>query len=293
MKFCYVNGNWVPHDKASISIDDRGYQFGDGAYEVIAFFNRNFLDVDPHLARLSASLKALSIKNPFSNDEWLKILRDVIVRNDIDNGGIYLQVTRGVSERNHLFPPPDIPPAVVVTVFAQKTPGLELVKNGVSSILYPDLRWKCRHIKSLNLLPNLLAKQAAADKGAYEAILVDDGQDGQIITEASVANLFAIINDVVVTHPANKSILGGITRQAVLAIAKNYQLPVEETVFSVQQLQNAAQEVFVTSTTANILPVTTIDGNPVADGAVGKITKKLIDGYVEHIEQQTGYKLWS
>lgn len=279
----YVNGRYLLHEQAGVHIEDRGYQFSDGIYEYIAFYNRTMLDGDAHLQRMQRSLKELAIPMPMSLAALRVVIDELIARNGRDDGGLYIQVTRGVARRDHPFPK-DTKPSLVMTVCAAKIPSALEAKRGVSVISHADQRWARRDIKSISLLANVLAKQQAVSKGCKEAWLVEDGN----VTEGAVSNSYIVTHGgVLVTHPANEHILGGITRQKVLELAKQEGIAVEERHFTIDDAYIAA-EAFLTSTSVNVLPVVRIDRHQVADGKPGAITKRLAAAYRQHIKQQTG-----
>jgi len=285
-KISYVNGSYVNHAEACVHIEDRGYQFSDGIYEVMAFYNRKFLDADLHIERLFRSLNELQICLPMSKKSLQIIMRELLERNNRTDGTIYIQISRGVAKRDHAFPKDDAP-SIVMVVTGAKSPKQSEVENGVKVITQPDLRWGRRDIKTISLLPNILAKQAATAAGVREAWLVD--KDG-MITEGAVSNN-AIVSKKgeIITHPADHNILGGITRHVVLDIARKAGFKVVERAFSLAEAKQA-KEAFLTSTTSNILPVVSIDGEKINSCKVGEVSKKLLELYYQHIYSQTGKK---
>ncbi len=283
----YVNGAYVPHASASVHIEDRGYQFADGIYEYIAFYNKTLLDGDRHLARLRRSLDEMNIAFPVSNTALLLIMRELIERNRRIHGGIYLQITRGVAKRDHPFPAA-IKPALVLTVCGPKTPKPAEIEQGVRVITRPDIRWGRCNIKSVGLLPNVLAKQDASKEKAREAWLVKP--DG-FVTEGAVSNAFIITDaEGIITHPANESILSGITRDVALELARDHGIKVSERAFHLSEI-TTAQEAFLTSTSANVLPVVKVGDTIIGNGKPGPVTKKLLALYLDHVQKQTGYAL--
>ncbi len=281
----YVNGRYVHHMEAAVHVEDRGYQFADGVYEYIAFYNRKLLDGVPHLKRMERSLKALSIPSPMSIKAMNVVIDELIERNSREHGGIYVQVTRGVARRDHVFPK-DTKPALVATLCAPKFPKAHEIKDGVRVITSPDIRWGRCDIKSVSLLANVLSKQDASAHKAREAWLLKD----EHVTEGAVSNAYIITKkDVLVTHHACEQILGGITREMVISLAKKAGIAVEERAFTLAEAK-AAAEAFITSTSANVLPVVKIDDAVVGDGKPGKITHKLQEIYNDHIFKQTGFK---
>lgn len=288
MPIHYVNGSFLPADQAFVPMEDRGHQFGDGIYEVVAFFNRKMVDAAPHLARMERSLKEIRIPQPLPTAEIQALWQQIINKNDYEHGGVYLQITRGVAKRDHTFSA-DMKPYMTMSVFGQKTPSPELVASGCKAITQPDLRWKRCDIKTINLLPNVLARQAAAEAGAREALLVKENGE---ISEGSLANAFAVIGGKVVTHPANHEILNGITRMAVIGLAKKLGYVVEERPFTLKELLTQAEEAFLTGTTTNVLPISSLDGKPIGLGKPGSVALKLNEAYLDYIYQQTGYRVY-
>lgn len=284
-RIAYVNGRYAPQAHAEVHIEDRGYQFGDGVYEYFAFYNRTILDCDPHLARLEHSLSKISIAKPMAFGALKLVMRELIERNGRDDGGIYLQITRGVAKRDHPFPKTPVKPALVLTICESKAPKPQEAANGSRVITHPDERWKHCDIKSISLLANVLAKQACAKAGAKEAwLLLPDGT----VTEGAASNAYIVTEkEGITTHPADRHILGGITRDVVLHLARKNGIKVSERPFNIREA-HAAQEAFLTSTSPNVLPVVQIDDKPVGNGTPGPITKKLMGIYHAHIHAQTG-----
>ncbi len=288
MGVVYVNGVYQDVADAVIPMEDRAHQFADGVYEVIAFFNGKFLDAKPHLDRLDYSCGELKITNPYSHAQWMEILTQMVERNEYEHGGVYLQVSRGTQSRNHVYTDA-VKPNVTLSAFGQKTPSKELTEQGGSVITYPDLRWKRCDIKTTGLLGNVMAKQAATEADAREAILIKDNGD---VSEASVSNFFIVKDGVVQTHPSTNEILSGIAREVTLRIAQDMQIQVLEKSFTKEEMF-AADEAFLTGTTTNILPVVKVDDSIIGNAKPGAITLRLLDGFIEHIKTQTGYTLWS
>lgn len=276
-RVAYVNGQYVPHRQAAVHVEDRGYQFADGVYEVIAVSNGAFVDEEAHYDRLDRSLSELSIDRAMGRIALRTVLREVVRRNRVRDGIVYLQITRGVAPRDHAFPQLALP-SLVVTARSQ-APKRAARESGIEVITVPDIRWKRRDIKSISLLPNVLAKQAAVEAGVYEAWMVDD--DGSV-TEGSATNAWIVTADKeLVTRKADETILDGITRRTVrdLAVAEGYRFV--ERPFTVEEAQ-AAKEVFLTSTTSWVMPVVAIDGNSVGNGAPGELTRALQALYSDH-----------
>jgi D-alanine transaminase len=286
-RISYVNGRYIPHSEALVHVEDRGYQFADGVYEYIAFYNRTLLDLSLHLKRLERSLKELEILMPVASSVLPILIRELVERNGRNDGGLYLQVTRGVAKRDHPFPK-HAKPILVMTVCAPKLPKQHEVQSGVKVITSPDIRWARRDIKSIALLPNVLAKQGASRQQAREAWLFDEKN---IVSEGAVSNAYIITKSgEIITHPADVHILPGITRHVVLQLARKAGIKVKERAFSVADARKAS-EAFLTSTSANILPVVTIDGKRVGNGKPGSVTSKLQQLYAAHIFKQTGKQL--
>lgn len=285
-RISYVNGRYLHHHEALVHVEDRGYQFSDGIYEYVAFYNRALLDGELHFKRLERSLRELQIALPMSIPALRLVVRELIARNGRTDGGLYIQVTRGVARRDHAFPR-NVKPALVMTVCAAKLPKPHEVQHGVRVITQPDIRWGRRDIKSVSLLANILAKQEAAAAGAREAWLVDGG----VVSEGSASNTYIVsARGELVTHPANELILGGVTRDVLLRLAQKAGLPVAERAFTLDEVR-AAAEAFLTSTSANVLPVVQVDGAAVGSGSPGPVTRQLQALYADHIYSQTGKRL--
>jgi D-alanine transaminase len=282
-RIAYVNGRYVPHKQAAVHIEDRGYQFADGVYEVCAVWNGHIIDEGPHLDRLERSLRELRIGMPMSRQALSLVMREVIRRNAVDTGIIYMQMTRGVAPRDHPFPAKPETQVVMTSRRIRPQPA-KFGEDGVKALTLPDIRWERCDIKSVSLLPNILAKQAAREAGAYEAWLVDD--DG-LVTEGSSTNAWIVTRDAkLVTRSADHAILNGITRLAVIELARGEGLQLEERPFSVAEAKGA-REAFITSTTSFVLPVTQIDDQVIANGKPGSLTLKLRQRYMAHMGDQT------
>ncbi|MBP1932811.1 D-amino-acid transaminase [Ammoniphilus resinae] len=262
------NDQLIRREEARVDIEDRGYQFGDGIYEVVSVYEGKIFRLEEHLQRLSYCAGEIGIELPTSLEVLITNLYKLIEVNQLVNGQIYFQVTRGYAPRNHPFP---AQPKPVLTGYVTRKPRpLELMKTGVKAITLDDIRWLRCDIKSLNLLGSVLAKQKAIEQGAFEALLHRNGK----VTEGSSTNLFMIKDGKIQTHPLGNLILGGITRIVILELAGQKNIPVIEEPFSLKELY-AADEVFVCSTTSEVMPIITIDGNPVGNGSVGPLTRKL------------------
>ena len=277
-RIAYVNGRYLPHGDAAVHIEDRGYQFADGVYEVIAVTGGVQVDAGPHLDRLERSLGELAIEMPMSRRALKVVIDETIRRNRVRDGIVYLQVTRGVAPRDHPFPE-NVRPAIVATARAMPAKPREMVEEGVAVITLLDIRWRRCDIKSIALLPNVLGKQAAREAGAYEAWLIDD--DG-MVTEGTSTNAWIITADgELVTRSLSTAILSGVTRRAVMALARRHGLPLVERSFTVAEAK-AAREAFITSTTSHVLPVTRIDDTVIGNGQAGSLSLALRDHYLAY-----------
>lgn len=277
-RIAYVSGRYLPHRQAAVHIEDRGYQYADGVYEVIAVVGGKLVDEEPHFERLHRSLGELRIEQPIGDAALKIVMREVVRRNGVDNGIVYLQITRGVAPRDHAFPKGAYP-VVVVTSRRNKPANPALGSDGIGVITIPDIRWQRCDIKSVSLLPNVLGKQQAREAGAYEAWQVD--RDG-FVTEGTSTNAWIVTRDgEVVTRACDHAILSGITRLALIDIIKREGLKLIERPFSVAEAK-AAREAFLTSTTAELLPVVTIDGETVGNGRPGSLATRLREEYQAH-----------
>lgn len=274
-RIAYVNGRYRPLAEASVSVEDRGFQFADGVYEVCEVREGRLVDESRHLARLERSLDKLAMVSPMAMRPLRIIMREVVRRNRIRNGLLYMQITRGAAPRAHAFPPPDTPPTIVVT--ARPSTVTSAAKDGISVITVPETRWARVDIKTVSLLPNALAKQAAIEAGAQEAWFV--GRDG-LVNEGASSNAWIVRDGAVVTAPASAQILEGITRAVVIETAQQLGLELKEQRFSVADALSA-DEAFVTSATANVTPVTRIDGKTIGSGAPGKVALTLRHALLE------------
>ena len=281
-KIAYVNGRYVRQPEAAVNIEDRGYQFGDGIYEVVHLYEGRYVDEDLHLDRMERSLREIRLAMPMSRAALRMVLREVARRNRVTEGLLYMQVTRGVARRDHPFPAKPVPPALVVTVKRIPPYPTDVDKWQASAITLPDLRWARRDIKSVNLLPNCLARQAAREQGAIEAILFDEATG--VVTEGA-ATTFWIVDEhgAIRTRHLDHVILPGCTRGALMAELKSAGIPWDERPFTVEDLRRA-REAFITSATSFVRPITRIDGAPVGEGKVGPVVRRLFDIFARHVK---------
>jgi len=279
-ELAYVNGRIMPIEDAVVPVEDRGYQFGDAVYEVIASYGGNMFCLKEHFARLDRSMKELQFPN-VRIDEIRMAAIDLFSKAKIERAAVYIQVSRGVSPRNHSFPA-NIPVQVVMTVrkIEEKNPPIR--ETGISAITVEDFRWGRCDIKTVQLLPNVLAKQKALDVGCYDAIFVS--KDG-IVREGSSSNLFILSGGMLITHPLTPDILPGITRSLVLDICREKEYPVKERFFDKSELYGAA-EVFLTGTITEVLPVVQIDGRPAGNGKVGPAARALQEGLLGRLKSE-------
>ncbi|MDR3536815.1 MAG: D-amino-acid transaminase [Acetobacteraceae bacterium] len=280
-RIAYVNGEYLPHPEAVVNIEDRGYQFADGVYEVVYLNNGRFIDEDRHLDRLDRSLRELRIAQPMGRPALRVVLREVMRRNRIREGIVYMQITRGVARREHAFPAKPIPPSMVVTARRVAPYPVDVTKWTATAITHPDQRWERCDIKSTALLPNVLAKEAAHAQGAQEAILVD--AEG-MVTEGSSTNIWIVDkNGVLRTRPLGNEILPGCTRAALAAELTAHGIAFEESRFSAEDLRDA-REVFQTSASSFVKPIVKLNGAPVGDGGVGPVAKQLFALFARHVQ---------
>ncbi len=275
MSIVYLNGDFMPADEAMIPVLDRGFIFGDGVYEVIPVYSGRLFRLEHHLERLENSLAGIRLAPPRSRDEWRAILESLVEKNGDGDQSVYLQVTRGVAKRDHGFPPEAEP-----TVFAMSNPMADpsaTLHEGIEAITVEDIRWKLCHIKSIALLPNILLRQQAIDAGAGEAILLRDGE----VTEGAAANIFIVKDGVVTTPPKSNLLLPGITRDLVVEICHANAIPCEERAVSEAELRDA-DEVWISSSTKEVVPVTKLDGKAVATGKPGPLWRQMLTLYQDY-----------
>ncbi len=277
-RVAYVNGAYVPLTAATVSIQDRGFQFADSIYEVWAVRGGRLYDAAEHMARLWRSLSELRIAAPMSEASLWVVLRETIRRNKVRDGIVYVQVSRGVANRDHVFPSPAVRPTIVVTAknLDQRAIG-KRAEAGIKVITLPETRWARRDIKTVNLLPNALARQQAKEQGAFEAWFVD--ADG-FVTEGTSSNAFIVTADgVIVTRPLSNDLLHGVTRAALIRVAQERQMRIEERAFTVAEAKTA-REAFVSAASNPAVPVIAIDGATIGDGRPGPVAKALRAAYL-------------
>ena len=270
-----INGRFLPLAEASVSIEDRGFQFGDGVYEVIRTYGGRPFKLDVHLARLDRSADAIGLRQPYSRERWTDYITEGLRLAAFPESKIYLQLTRGVAPRDHAYAP-DLQPTVVMTIRELRPLAAAVQAAGVEAMTIEDIRWGRCDIKSINLLANVLARQQAKQAGVFEAILVKDGQ----VTEGSVSNVVVVENRTLVTAPQGPRILSGVTREVALALAKQEGFDVQER-YPSRELLYAASEVFLTGTTVEVLGVVRVDGKPIGGGEPGPVTRTLAKRFDE------------
>lgn len=277
-RIVYLNGEYMPETEAKVSIFDRGFVMADAVYEVVSVLDGKLADFDGHMVRLKRSLDALGMANPLSDDDYLEAHRQIVARNDITEGMVYLQVTRGNGgDRDFVYPPEGTVPTVVM--FGWNKPGLAnnpAAQKGISVISVPDLRWHRRDIKTTQLLYPSMMKMEAKAQGADDAWLVEDGK----VTEGTSNNAYIVKNGKIITRELSNDILHGITRASVLRMAKEAQMVVEERSFTIEEAQEA-DEAFITSASTFVMPVVKIDGAEIGDGTPGRIAARLREIYLE------------
>lgn len=287
-RIAYVNGRYVPQDEASVNVEDRGFQFADGVYEVIQIFAGRFVDDERHLARLERSLGEISVTPPMGRTALRHVLMEVVRRNRVREGLVYMQVTRGVARRDFPFPEDPIPTTLVVTCRRTNAYPTDVTKWAIKAITHPDQRWARCDIKSTGMLAQVLAKQAAREAGAQEAIMIDAA--GRV-TEGGSSTVWMVDADGALrTRHLDRAILPGCTRGALLALIEEAGLEAEESGFSQDELR-AAREVFITSATGFVKPIIAVDGVPVGDGAVGPVTRRLFDLFAQHVKSGTNQRV--
>jgi D-alanine transaminase len=275
-RYAYVNGEFLPLDNARISILDRGFLFADGIYEVSAVLGGKLVDNDAHLARLERSVGEIGLQLPEALERIESIQKELITRNTLEEGLIYMQVTRGCAERDFAFPE-GVQPSLVMFTQAKPIVDSPLAYTGISVKTLPDIRWARRDIKSIALLAQVLAKQSAAEAGCQEAWMVQDG----LVTEGGSSSAFIVTDEnTIITRPNSTAVLPGCTRRALLALSGEHEIRVEERAFSVDEAL-AAKEAFITSATSFVQPVVMLDGNKIGTGKPGPLTTRLREIYID------------
>ena len=279
-RIAYVNGCYVPQREACVNVEDRGYQFADGVYEVVHLHGGRFIDEDRHLGRLERSLGEVRIAMPMARSALRHVLREIAERNRVRDGLLYVQVTRGVARRDHAFPDPSTPPSLVVTI-RRIPPYPTSVDNWTArAVTHPDERWARCDIKSVGLLPNVLARQAAREQGAIEAVLVN--AEG-MVTEGAATSFWIVDGQGTLrTRQLDQHILPGCTRDALIALLRDQGVAFEQAAFSVEAMRGA-REAFLTSATSFVKPIVAIDGQPVGNGGVGPVTRRLFALFARHV----------
>lgn len=278
----YLNGEYLPLNEAKVSVLDRGFIFGDGVYEVIPAYGAKTLRFEHHMQRLQNSLDAIRISNPLSNEQWQEIIDKLVAETGPQDQSIYLHITRGVASRDHQFPD-DAQPTVFVMSNILHPVDAKLLEKGISAVTLDDIRWQYCNIKAIALLPNILLRQQAVDKDAKEAILIRNGN----MTEGAASNVFIVTNGTIKTPPKDNQLLPGITRDLVVELAHSHNIPIEETMISENEFLSA-DEIWLTSSTKEILPVTQINEQQVGNGKPGTVWKDMFQKYQEFKETLRG-----
>jgi D-alanine transaminase len=278
-RIVYLNGDYLPEEEARVSIFDRGFLFGDGAYEVVPVMDGMMVDVEPFLVRLENSLRELQLDWPCSKDEYLAMHGQLIARNNLKEGMIYSQVTRGVADRQFYFPENTKPTLMAFTQVVNHLSN-PAVETGVKVVSVHDIRWKRRDIKSIALLAQCMAKQAAHEKGAAEGWMIEDGY----VTEGTSSSAYIVKDGVLITRPLNNTILAGIRRKLLLKLAREHQIRVEERPFTLQEAFEA-DEAMMSAASFSVLPIVEIDGNKIGDGKPGRVFARLRALYLENARE--------
>jgi D-alanine transaminase len=277
MTTAFLNGSFVPLEEAKVPVLDRGFLFGDGVYEVIPVYGRHLFRLSQHLKRLHNNLLAVSIPEPMTNNQWTDMLTELVGHNPGEDQSVYLQVTRGTApQRDHAFSK-DLQPTVFAMSTPLETPDPTSADKGIAAVTLSDIRWQHCHIKAITLLPNVLLRQQAIEAGASEAILVRDG----FATEGAASNLFVVSNSLLLTPPTGPLLLPGITRDLLLELAATNAIPFREVDIPAEQLRTA-DEIWLTSSTREIMPVTTLDDEPVGTGNAGPLFHRMRDIYLAY-----------
>lgn len=268
----------MDRNKASVDIEDRGYQFGDGVYEVVRIYDGRLFTFQEHIDRFFRSAEKIKLQVPFTKEKMKELVLSLVEEEAVVDGTVYMQLTRGAAKRGHMFPAPESCQAVFSAYTNQVDRPEDFLQKGFKAITAEDIRWLRCDIKSLNLLPNVLAKQEAVEAGCQEAILYR----GETVTEGSSSNIYLVRDGEILTHPADNLILNGITRNVVQKICSGNGIPFHEQAFRLQDIGNA-DELFLTSTTSEVMPIVEVDGEPVGDGTPGKVTRRLQHFFKEKI----------
>lgn len=269
----YLNGEFLPIEEARIPVLDRGFIFGDGVYELIPVYSRRPFRIDEHLARLQHSLDGIRLPNPHAPEEWRELITTLIAQQPFDDQSVYLHITRGVARRDHAFPP-GVTPTVMVMANPLVTPTPEQIENGVAAVTAVDNRWLRCDIKAISLLPNVLLRQLAVDGGAAETILLRGG----FMTEGAASNIFVVKDEIIFAPPKNNLMLPGITYDVVVELAQQNNVEVRVGAVPERLLRNA-DEIWQTSSTREVLAITTLDGNPVGNGRPGLLGQRMLEWY--------------
>lgn len=276
MAIVYLNGEFLPLEEARVSVTDRGFIFGDGVYEVIPVYGGHLFRLEQHLQRLARSLAAIRLEDPLTAAQWRGCLQELVARNGGGDQSLYIQLTRGAAPRDHAFPQ-DVAPTVYAACSPLKPMAAEVARQGVAAITVDDIRWQRCDIKAITLLANILLRQQAVEQGAVEAILVRNSH----VTEGAASNLFLVKNGFVMTPPKGPYLLPGITRDLILELAAAQGIPYREADITPMALQ-AADEIWLTSSTREILPVTRLDERPVGDGRPGPLWQRMLALYQDY-----------
>ena len=284
-KIVFLNGEYMESDEAKVSIFDRGFLFGDGVYEVVPVVNSTVLDKGPFLERFERSLGEVDLAWPISKDEFLVMIDELIKKNDIKEGGVYMQVTRGVAPREFFYPQ-DTPTTVMAFAFSKNIIDNPQAQTGIKVVTVEDIRWKRRDIKSIALLGQCIAKEEAHQAGAYEGWMVEDG----FVTEGTSSSAYIAKDGKIITRPLSNAILPGIRRRLLLELANEHNIEIEERPFSVEEALNA-DEAFLSSATTFVLPIVQIDGKSIGDGNPGPIFKKMREMYIKSALEIAGVSI--
>ncbi len=281
----FLNGEYLKADEAKVSIFDRGYMFGDGVYEVVPVVNYTVLDREPFLERFGNSLRELDLKWPMSKNEFLKMIDELVKKNDIKEGGVYMQVTRGVAPRDFAYPK-NISTTCTAFAFKKEVINNPYATSGVKVVTVEDIRWKRRDVKSIALLGQCIAKEEAKKKGVYEGWMIEDG----FITEGTSSSAYIVKDNIIITRPLSNAILPGIRRKLLIKLANEHDIKIQERLFTAQEALNA-DEAFLSSATTFVLPIVEIDGQKIGDGKPGPVFNKMRKMYIESALKIAGVSL--